>query len=96
MSNSTPNKKAPIPVPKWDKADAYALQALEKGTATPDQQQRALMWIVNQACATYDFCDNPESDRLSAVFDGRRFAGLQIVKLIKLNVSSLNPKTEER
>lgn len=91
-----PGKIAPIPVPKWEKADAYAIQALERGEATPDQQRRALAWIVNSACQTYDFCDKPESDRLSAIFDGRRFAGLQVVKLIKINLSLLKPKPEER
>lgn len=92
MQNSNegiPVKKGPISPPKWVKADAVALQALERGTATSEQQIRALKWIVNNACATYDFCDRPESDRLSAIFDGRRFAGLQIVKLIYLNVSTI-------
>lgn len=85
-------KRAPVPVAKWEKADAAALQALERGKATPDQQQRALAWIINTACLTYDFCDQPENDRLSAIFDGRRFAGLQIVKLIKINLSLLKDR----
>lgn len=82
-------KRAPVPVPHWEKADACAIQAVEKGEATPEQQKRALAWIVNSACLTYDFSDQPESDRLSAIFDGRRFAGLQVVKLIKINISKL-------
>lgn len=82
-------KKAPIPIPKWENADAYAIQALEKGVASPEQQKRALRWIIERACLTYDFCDKPEDDRLSAIFDGRRFAGLQIVKLVKINMSLL-------
>lgn len=83
-------KKAPVPIPPFKKADVFAIQALEKGTATPDQQKRALYWIVNHACLTYDFCDKPENERLAAVFDGRRFAGLQIVKLIKANLAALS------
>lgn len=79
-------KKAPVPVPKFEDADAYAIQALERGQASPEQQKRALRWIVECACLTYDFCDKPESERLAAIFDGRRFAGLQIVKLIKINM----------
>lgn len=85
------SKRAPIPVPPWEKADAYALQALERGEATPEQQQRALKWIVEKACATYDFCDQPDVERLSAIFDGRRFSGTQIVKLVNLNLSLLKP-----
>lgn len=82
-----PVKKAPIPIPRWEKADAAALQALERGEANSDQQKRALSWIINNACMTYDFCDKPDNERLSAIFDGRRFAGIQIVKLIKINLS---------
>lgn len=84
-----PKPLAPITVPDWNKADAAAIQAVERGDASPEQQKRALAWIVNRACVTYDFCDQPENERLSAIFDGRRFAGLQIVKLIKLNLSKM-------
>lgn len=86
----TTKKKPPVPIPAFKKADAVAIQALEKGTATPDQQKRALYWIVNSACLTYDFCDKPENERLAALFDGRRFAGLQIVKLIKINPAAIS------
>lgn len=93
MSDATA-RRAPIPVPKWELPDAYAMQALERGAATPEQQKRALAWIVNSACATYDFCDKPENERLSAIFDGRRFAGLQIVKLIKINLAKLKKEKD--
>lgn len=82
-------KNAPIPVPAWENADAYAMQALNAGTATPEQQARVLRWIIYQACGTYDFCTTPDHDRLSAIFDGRRFAGLQIVKLITINMEDV-------
>jgi hypothetical protein len=82
-------KKPPIPIPPWKKADAHALQALERGEASSDEQKRALAWIINNACGTYDFCVTPEIERLAAIFDGRRFAGLQIIKLIKLNLSRM-------
>lgn len=86
---------APIPVPEWENADVVAMQALSAGTADEHQQKRALEWIVYKACATYDFCLTPEHDRLSAIFDGRRFAGLQIVKLLKLNLSKLERAKEK-
>lgn len=96
MTDTNPRKKRPpIPPAKWDIADVSALQALEQGKATPEQQKRAIMWIVNNACLTYDFCDQPESDRLSAIYDGRRFAGLQIVKLIKLNMAALKANLKQ-
>ena len=82
-------KNPPIPVPLWEDADAYAIQALERGEANPEQQKRALRWIVEEACQTYGFSMTPDIDRLSAIFDGRRFSGLQIVKLIKINMSKV-------
>lgn len=82
-------KRAPIPPADFEKPDASAIQALERGDATPDQQKRALNWIIFHACQTYDFCTNPESDRLSAIFDGRRYAGLQIIKILKINISKM-------
>lgn len=86
-------KNAPVPIPKFEDADAYAIQALERGQASPEQQKRALRWIIDCACLTYDFCDKPDSDRLAAIFDGRRFAGLQIVKLIKINMAYFRKST---
>lgn len=82
-------KRAPIPPAAFEKPDASAMQALQRGDATPDQQQRALLWIVNNACLTYDFCDQPDNPRLSAIFDGRRYAGTQIVKLLNVNISKM-------
>ncbi len=69
---------APFLPPDYQVADACALQALVKGEATPDQQKRAINWIVNEACDTYGFqyrtdpCDH-------AFGSGRRFSGQQIV-----------------
>ena len=88
-------KKGPVPTATFEDADAYAIQALERGMATPEQQKRALKWIVEKACLTYDFCDNPDIERCAAIFDGRRFAGLQIVRLIKINMAIFKRKTEE-
>lgn len=68
--------------------DAAAIQALAFGTATPDQQRRALEWIVNNACGTYD-SEYRSNEREHAYVSGRRFVGLQIVKMTKLNLGKL-------
>jgi hypothetical protein len=81
--------RAPVPIPAYEKADAYALQAMWDGRATPDQQMRGMKWIIEKACQTYDMCDKPDKERLAAIFEGRRFAGLQIVKLVKINATLL-------
>jgi hypothetical protein len=70
----------------YDVADIRAVQAVAAGAATPEQQKRALDWIVIKAAATYDngfVADDPQG-RIAAFVDGRRFVGQQLVKLMKL------------
>ena len=71
----------------WELPDAAALQALERGEATEDQQKRALNWLVNQAAGTYQLAWEPDNERASSFEAGRRFVGLKIVELLKLNLS---------
>lgn len=70
----------------WDVADAVAIQALAAGTATPEQQRRALDWIVLRASNTDDF-EYRSDTRDHAFASGRRFVGLQIRKIIGLNLA---------
>lgn len=90
---SKPNKQ---PVPwtpaPYEAADAAAIQALMSGEAEPEQQKRALRWIIEAAAGTYDqtFYPGAEEGRRNSDFaEGRRFVGNQVVKLTKLNVSQL-------
>lgn len=78
--------------PKWDIPDAAAIQALARGEATPDQQRRALEWIVNQACGTYEMQYRPGSARDTDFSLGRQFVGQQIVTMTKLNLNQLRKK----
>lgn len=75
----------------WDLPDASALQALAKGEASPEQQQRALNWIIYNACGTYEVDYRPDS-REHAFVSGKRNVGLQIVKLIKVRLGALTGK----
>ena len=87
-------KKVVLPVEepaKWDKPDAAALQALAAGTATAEQQQRALNWIIYDACGTYEMDYRPDP-RDHAFISGKRRVGLQIVTLIKLKLGVLPDK----
>jgi hypothetical protein len=70
----------------YDVADIRAVQAVTAGAATPEQQKRALDWIVLKAAATYDngFVAEDAHGRIAAFVDGRQFVGQQIVKLMKL------------
>lgn len=93
MSNATPRKKTIIPPsvvepPEWELADASAIQALARGDANEDQQKRALNWVINGACDAYGL-DYRTDSRDHAFGAGRRFAGMQVVKLLKINVGAL-------
>jgi len=84
---------APWKPAKWELADASALQALLRGDANKDQQTRALRWVIESAAGAYDMSYRPgESSRDTDFAEGRRFVGLQIVKLIKMNLSELRRK----
>ena len=83
-----------VDLPRYDKADVVAIQALVGGTASPDQQKRAFRWIIENACATYEwgYQEKPEH---TALWLGRQFAGQQIVGLTKLDVSKLRSESHE-
>ncbi len=75
--------------PEYDVADVHAVRALETGNANPDQQKRALGWIIRNGCGTYDLSFRPESDRETSFAEGRRFVGLMIVKLLNMPANVL-------
>lgn len=75
--------------PKWDIEDAGALQALARGDAPPNQQQRALKFIIETVCETYGLGWHPSGPHEASFAAGRRFPGLQIVKLLRLNLAKL-------
>jgi hypothetical protein len=88
-------KQAPayIAPPPYGPLEAAAMQALQRGDATPHQQQAALRWIIEQAAGAYNLSYAPESDRATAFAEGRRFVGLQAIKLLKLDVEKLKKAT---
>jgi hypothetical protein len=68
----------------WEAADMAALQALARGVANEGQQKRALNYIVNVLAMTYEHTYVPASERDSCHAQGRRYVGLQIVKLVNM------------
>lgn len=74
---------------QWDVPVASALQALSRGEATPDQQRFALNFVINQAAATYGQSFQELGDRETCFAEGRRFVGLQIVKLLHISTAAL-------
>jgi hypothetical protein len=84
-------KPTPIPPylpPEYTKPDVTALIALANGTATEFQQKRVVDLVVNRLCETYGLSYRPggnEADRDTAFAEGKRFVGLQLVKLLNSN-----------
>ena len=84
--------------PEYELADVSAVQALLAGNATMDQQKRALSFVIERLAGTYDLSYRPfgEDGRRDTDFaEGRRFVGLQLVKLLKLNTAVL-PRKDPR
>lgn len=96
MAKATLAQGPHIP-PQYELADVSAIQALQRGDATEHQQQRALRWIIERAAGTYEFHFYP-GERETAFALGRAFPGQQLVKLLKLDVSSLRrqPNVEDQ
>jgi hypothetical protein len=83
--------KAPPQVlpPDWEDADVTAFQSLARGDCPPHLQKRALDWFIRKAAGTYDLSFAPGDPTLTAFHEGRRFAGLQVVKLLSLDRETL-------
>ena len=79
-----------MPVPYNDFV-IRALKALADGTASESQQKRLLDWWINAACGTYDMSFRPgeDGDRETVFAEGRRFVGLQTVKLLKATIKEV-------
>lgn len=77
--------------PKYELADVSALQAVADGRADEHQQRRAIKWIVEMACQTYQpsFRNGPNGERETVFAEGRRFVGLMIVEKLKFDISTL-------
>lgn len=89
MTARKPPAGAPWAPTPWEPADVGAIQALAAGEATPEQQKRALTWIVERACDTYGMSYRPDSDRDTTFAEGKRYVGLQVVKMTKLNLAAI-------
>lgn len=83
---------APWKPPKWELPEADALQALERGEASPDQQRLVLKFIIEKVCKTYDMSYRPGSPDDTTFAEGKRYVGNELVRLIKTNLSILRRK----
>lgn len=83
MKKPKPSRAMAEAPAEYDDTITRALKALQTGTASPDQQQQALNWIIHEAARTYDQPFRPGGDDGARATDfacGRMFVGQQIVK----------------
>ncbi len=74
----------------YELADASALKALAVGQANPEQQIRALMWIMQTACLARDWAYRPgANDGDTNIGLGRQFVAHQIQHLISLPIGAM-------
>lgn len=83
---------------RYEPADVSAIQALVRGDADDGQQKRAIAYIINNLCGTYDVSFHPggtDAQRNTDFSEGKRWIGLQLVKFTKLNISALTRKDND-
>ena len=74
------------------RAAIHAIQALATGKASEAQQETALDFIIHDICRTYDCSFRPDDkggERDTSFAEGRRFAGLQIERVIRNSYDKL-------
>ena len=77
------------------KAGVSAIQILATGQADAGAQKIALDYIINDLCRTHDLSYRPDDmggDRDTVFAEGRRFAGLQLARIINGNFDQLTGK----
>jgi len=89
VEECVPNKD-PLARPDYTEADVWAIRALHRGEATPEQQKRALAWMV-RAFGTHDTSMRPGDPHLTAFAEGRRHAGTTIVWMINSAPTRTDP-----
>jgi hypothetical protein len=71
---------------------SVAIKAVAAGTANEHQQRKAMQWIINDLCGTYDMSYRPDSERDTTFAEGKRFVGNQLVKEINISMEILRRK----
>ncbi len=78
-------QKDPWRAKLFDMADVSAIKAVAGGTASPEQQQRAMQYILVVLCAVDDMSYRPGGDegrRDTDFAEGQRFVGTQIRRMM--------------
>ena len=82
--------KDPIERPDYTEAEVQAVRALRRGDATPDQQKRALEYML-RAFGTHDTSFRPGDPLATAFAEGKRFAGTTLVWMLNVAPTRTDP-----
>lgn len=74
---------------QWEAADVSAIQALFRGDATPEQQRRAIDFIISDVAVISYLAYDATSDRNTTFALGKQSVGHKIVQLNRLNLNQL-------
>jgi hypothetical protein len=80
----------------FELADASAIQAVYRGEGTPEQQKRAMEWIIKGAGQIGGQSYRAGDSHATAFLEGRRFVGAQILSLLAMNLTQLRQKKATR
>jgi hypothetical protein len=73
-------------------ADVAAVQAVYKGEGSPEQQKRAMDWVIKSAANVPGISFRAGDPHATSFLEGRRFVGAQILSLLAMNLSTLRAK----
>lgn len=62
----------------------WSLKGIQGGDADAGQQTMALNWILHELTRVLDLSYRPDSARDSDVAEGKRYCGLEIIRLLKM------------
>lgn len=74
--------------------EARALKAVAVGEATPEQQKKALGWIIHRACGASLDTFSPGEPDVSAYRQGRRAVGVLITQVLLMKPEDLRKHGE--
>jgi hypothetical protein len=83
-------RRDPLERPDYVEADLYALRAVSRGDATPDQQRRAMDFLIKAVCGTYDMPYRPGDPHDTAFACGKQWVGQAIVWFLNSAPTKLN------
>jgi hypothetical protein len=78
------DKTRPYYPPDYDEFVTASARALFEGKASEPQQKRIVEWLLFEVCGIRDLSYRPDSDRDTVFAEGKRFVGLQLVKMTKI------------